>query len=71
MNITCPVCEKGTKVVDSRPTENNTIRRRRHCLNNRCKERFSTYEIIDDEYHDFVEAWNIMMTISYWAKQIV
>lgn len=42
----CPGCgAPESKVIDSRPTENNSIRRRRECLN--CKRRFTTYEIID------------------------
>lgn len=42
----CPVCGSiDSKVVDSRPTENSTIRRRRECLS--CKHRFTTYEIIE------------------------
>ena len=45
----CPSCgcEKST-VIDSRPVEeNNSIKRRRECI--RCKRRFSTYEIIDQQ----------------------
>ncbi len=39
----CPKCNyTDSKVVDSRPTENSGIRRRRECL--RCKNRFTTYE---------------------------
>lgn len=35
-----------TKVIDSRPADDNTkIRRRRECL--MCKERFTTYEVIE------------------------
>ena len=43
----CPACGyKETKVVDSRPIENNTgIRRRRVCLE--CGTKFSTYEHIE------------------------
>ena len=42
----CPNCgETESKVVDSRPTENSSIRRRRECLS--CGRRFTTYEIID------------------------
>ncbi len=44
----CPFCGYGeSKVIDSRPTdENERIRRRRECL--RCSKRFTTYEIIED-----------------------
>ena len=43
----CPYCGfTESKVIDSRPTEeNNSIRRRRECL--RCKKRFTTYEKIE------------------------
>ena len=44
----CPFCGYSeSKVIDSRPTdENERIRRRRECL--QCKKRFTTYEIIED-----------------------
>ena len=44
----CPFCGYGeSKVIDSRPTdENERIRRRRECL--QCGKRFTTYEIIED-----------------------
>ncbi len=43
----CPYCSfTESKVIDSRPTEeNNSIRRRRECL--RCGKRFTTYEKIE------------------------
>lgn len=42
----CPFCAyEDSKVVDTRPTEDNTIRRRRECL--KCKGRFTTYEKIE------------------------
>lgn len=42
----CPNCgHLESKVIDSRPTENSSIRRRRECLE--CGYRFTTYEIID------------------------
>ena len=46
-NMKCPYCgEENTKVIDSRPAEeNNAIRRRRQCL--KCKKRFTTYEKVD------------------------
>lgn len=44
----CPFCGyEESKVIDSRPTDENArIRRRRECL--RCSKRFTTYEIIED-----------------------
>ena len=43
----CPFCGKeNTKVIDSRPTDDNTsIRRRRKCL--KCGKRFTTYEKLE------------------------
>ncbi len=42
----CPICGyEDTNVVDSRPTDNGSIRRRRECK--RCKKRFTTFEIVD------------------------
>ena len=43
----CPFCaEENTKVIDSRPADdNNSIRRRRQC--EKCGKRFTTYEKIE------------------------
>ena len=43
----CPYCgAEESKVIDSRPTEDNErIRRRRECLS--CKMRFTTYEVVE------------------------
>ena len=43
----CPYCsEENTRVIDSRPAEDNSsIRRRRQC--DKCKRRFTTYEKIE------------------------
>lgn len=43
----CPYCGFGdSKVIDSRPTDEDTsIRRRRECLH--CKRRFTTYEQVE------------------------
>lgn len=42
----CPFCREGeTKVVDSRASEDFTVRRRRECLD--CGRRFTTYEKIE------------------------
>ena len=42
----CPACSHpDSKVIDSRPTENSSIRRRRECL--ACKHRFTTYEMVE------------------------
>ena len=44
----CPFCSsENTRVIDSRPADdNNSIRRRRLCDD--CNKRFTTYEIIDE-----------------------
>ena len=43
----CPYCgDQESKVVDSRHSEDNSIRRRRECM--RCQRRFTTYEIVED-----------------------
>ena len=42
----CPICGfEDSRVVESRPTENSSIRRRRECLS--CKHRFTTYEFVE------------------------
>ncbi len=42
--LICPTCRKSeTRVVDSRDDE-TVVRRRRECLDARCKHRFTTYE---------------------------
>lgn len=42
----CPFCNaEDTRVIDSRPTEDFSIRRRRECDN--CHNRFTTYEKIE------------------------
>ena len=63
----CPFCgHENTRVIDSRPAdENNSIRRRRVC--DECEKRFTTYEqlaavgpngeiIMDYSIHDAIEA---------------
>ena len=42
----CPTCgQSDSKVIDSRHTENDSIRRRRECIV--CQRRFTTYEIVE------------------------
>lgn len=42
----CPYCGKeNTKVIDSRPTDESAIRRRRQC--DECGKRFTTYEKVE------------------------
>jgi transcriptional repressor NrdR len=44
----CPYCDhNGTKVLDSRPAnENKSIRRRREC--EKCQRRFTTFEMVEE-----------------------
>ena len=46
----CPFCgHLGDKVVDSRESrEGDAIRRRRQCLNEKCRKRFNSYERIEE-----------------------
>lgn len=45
----CPFCRHPeTKVIDSRASEEFSIRRRRECLNESCERRFTTYEKIEE-----------------------
>ena len=42
----CPFCAiENTKVIDSRPTDDSSIRRRRQC--DECGKRFTTYEKVE------------------------
>ena len=42
----CPYCSfEDSKVIDSRPTDDRSIRRRRECV--ACQKRFTTYEVIE------------------------
>ena len=45
----CPVCGyTESKVIDSRPAEDNlSIRRRRECLDEECQKRFTTFETVE------------------------
>jgi transcriptional regulator NrdR family protein len=49
----CPKCGRATEVIESRGTERkSTIRRRRKCLNSRCRKRFTTYEVPQSLYFE-------------------
>lgn len=44
--MNCPYCGKeNTRVIDSRPTDDSSIRRRRQC--DECGKRFTTYEKVE------------------------
>lgn len=42
----CPKCKSKSKVYDSRPTKDGTIRRHRKCL--KCNHRYATIEVSAD-----------------------
>ena len=42
----CPKCQSKSKVYNSRPTDDGTIRRNRECL--KCKHRYATIEVSAD-----------------------
>lgn len=48
LSLKCPYCDfSGTKVLDSRPAnDNRSIRRRREC--EQCQRRFTTFEMIEE-----------------------
>lgn len=54
--LKCPKCgEAGLRCADSRPTDEATkIRRRRVC--DECEHRFSTIEILLDDYNRYLNA---------------
>ena len=41
----CPYCKYETKVIDTRESNGDAIRRRRECL--KCEKRFTTYERVE------------------------
>lgn len=44
--MNCPYCDsEGIRTLETRDSQNNTIRRRKECLN--CGRRFTTYEYIE------------------------
>ena len=42
----CPKCKSKSRVYNSRPTDDGTIRRNRECL--KCKHRYATIEVSAD-----------------------
>lgn len=52
MSYPCPKCKSDTQCYDTRATKRKPgVRRRRICK--KCKEKFSTMEIIIDDLHMF------------------
>jgi transcriptional repressor NrdR len=44
--VICPKCQSKSKVYNSRPTDDGTIRRNRECL--KCSHRYATIEVSAD-----------------------
>jgi transcriptional repressor NrdR len=44
--VICPKCKSKSKVYNSRPTDDGTIRRNRECL--KCSHRYATIEVSAD-----------------------
>lgn len=58
--LPCPFCSCPISVVkDSRPTQ-NTIRRRRKCMS--CDKRFTTHELILEEYSALMSGQRVRLT---------
>ena len=66
----CPYCgTDDTKVIDSRPAEeNNAIRRRRQC--EKCNKRFTTYEKVETIPLIVIKKENIREPYEYFAHAI-
>ena len=60
----CPYCNyKESKVVDSRHTDSNSIRRRRECES--CKKRYTTYETIETTPIMVIKKDNTILYLEY------
>ena len=46
MSMSCPKCGSASKCLDSRPSANDSTRRRYACLSKRCATRWSTLETL-------------------------
>ena len=45
--MNCPTCGDDSRVLDSRPRLDGSIRRRRECLSRGMTHRFTTFEMVD------------------------
>lgn len=50
--MNCPICNSSTIIVETRKSEDK-IRRRKRCKS--CSMKFTTYEIMDQDYEDIVK----------------
>lgn len=63
----CPNCNsENTIVKDSRPTENNTRRRRYECMN--CLHKFTTVELCKDTYDKQVKPAQLVAELANLVK---
>lgn len=71
LGIRCPKCGRDSCVMDSRPVETKgTIRRRRKCLNYRCKKRFTTYEIYEPLFFELEWARQFRVQLADLFQQV-
>lgn len=67
--LVCPSCNhRGAAVADSRVSEGGKfIRRRRICLG--CEHRWTTHEISQEQYYEFIELQRVMKRIALLADK--
>ena len=64
----CPKCGGQTTVIDCRMSPDNTFRRRRKCLE--CDGRFSTKEVLAEDYENLVELEKAMGNMIRIARKL-
>lgn len=65
----CPKCKKGlTTCIDSRPSKETAIRRRRKCID--CGYRFTTIEVRAEEYEEQKLKASYVMTMLLDAQKV-
>jgi ribosomal protein S27AE len=61
----CPKCYEDTlEVIESRPTQNGLVRRRKECKT--CGHRLTTREISDDQYQQFMRDRALINKFRQW-----
>ena len=67
----CPWCDNDTNVIDSRPTEEGQVtRRRRKCKRIKNPHRFSTYEIFDGDYDNLKKMNKFIEMMHYGLNKL-
>lgn len=68
--MNCPNCGGKTYIIDVRPSEkyDACLRRRRMCY--RCKNRFTTYEVLPMAFSSGEKAKDILKRISDYMKEV-